>query len=172
MIFDLIVLTCFVAIVLVYVRVFVLVWKLGLRRATLKKGSYTRDVAEGDFVEVNVDDDDKPDVCDVDDEAKTRATTGNTDIVRIETFRMSSFVQLLKKDAALMRRTIVIAALITSFFIFSWLPVLMIHHWLCVDIHKYPVLRKIVHLNTVANPVIYAITNRDFRESVRKLFSH
>ena len=150
---------CFIAIVVVYCFVFVKVLKLGIRRATLKKGSYTPNEVE-EVVDVDVDDGDG---------ANTRAPIANGDVVRMETFRMSTSVQLLKKDAALMRRTLVIAALITFFFIFSWLPVLMIQHWQILP--NIPVFRKIVHLNTVANPVIYALTNRDFRDSVRRRFS-
>ena len=101
----------------------------------------------------------------VQDNEKVAERSGSS---RMESFQLSTSVPLHKKDAEMMRRTFLIAVLITGFFIVSWFPVLAIQHWFLW--WNVPIFRKIVFLNSVVNPVIYYKTNKDFRDQVKHRF--
>ena len=165
LLFDIIIVLSFLVIVVVYAIVNFQIRKLGVRRAeTFRR--YARRFVDMDnqAEEANLGGDDMEGGHA--EEVEARDQDAPVGVLRVA----SPSVKMHKNDADLLQRTVRIATLITIFFVVSWLPSLMIQHW-CI-IGRNPVFERSVYLNSVVNPIIYAVTNRDFRELIRHRFRH
>ena len=159
LIFDILIVLSFVVIVVAYAIVYFQIRKLGVRRAETFRRYARRFVDMDDQAKEADIGGDGIEGGHVDEEARDQAAP-------LGLLRMASpSVKMHKNDADLLRRTVRIATLITIFFVISWLTTLMIQHWCIID--RTPILEKSVYLNSIINPIIYAVTNRDFRELIR-----